>query len=50
MTMVSSILLILACLCFLADAIEWPHPPRVRLTPLGLFFFVLNALVVIVPR
>lgn len=52
MNVLSSLLLILACLCFLADALTMPAglAARVKLTPLGLFLYVVNALVLIVPR
>jgi hypothetical protein len=50
MIVVANILLILAVVCFLADAFGWPASARVKLTPLGLALFVLNALVAIVPR
>lgn len=37
--------LILACICFLLDAVAVPVGPRLRLVPLGLFLFVLSFLV-----
>jgi hypothetical protein len=50
MNVLPYILLILALVCFVLDAIGYPSAPRVKLTPLGLAFWVLNALVVLVPR
>ena len=46
----SAILLILAFVCFIADAIGVPAAGRLKLTALGLGLWVLNQLVVIAPR
>jgi hypothetical protein len=44
------VLLILALLCFVSSAISWPSVPRLNLLALGLAFWILNALVVLIPR
>jgi len=50
MDIIRNLLLILAALCFIVDAVGWPVEQRLKLTPLGLFFWVLNNLITIVPK
>lgn len=40
-----TVLLLVALLCFLLGAIEWPPQQRINLVALGLFFWLLSILV-----